>query len=152
MSKIPKYANTVGELADIAGIARQNMHKNWLSKDDWPQKQEQGWPVKACLEYMEQHMAQKQIDEGANADLKREKLKLECDVIREKLSILRKDHIPMTEHLREIAEHAAMCKAVFAQWIEQVSAVTRDAGLRDEAKRLRDRALEAMQAAVEGAE
>ena len=145
-----RYVKTVGELAEELGLARQNIHKTWLSKDGFPVKTKGGWNVRLCAEFIKDYKAkQMEQQQGANADLKREKLRLECEKLQVSIDILKGDYISMVDHLKEMAQHAGMVKAVFQQWHESIKASGAGVELIKEAKRLEERCLAGLREAVE---
>jgi len=148
-----KYVQTVGELSDELGLARQNIHKTWLSKDGFPLKSKSGWNVRLCAEFIKAYKAEQMKTQGGlNADLKREKLRLECEKLQVGIDIMKGDYISMVDHLKEIAQHAGMVKAVFNQWGEAIKASGASVELIKEAKRLEERCLAGLREAVEGME
>ena len=149
---MPKYVKTAKLLADEIGMTTQALFKNWTNKDGFPIKTQSGWNVQACLKFIRDHKAAKDADTGIHADLKGQKLQREITILDEKIKALRRETIPMDEHLQEIGEHAQMCRAVLDQWIEQVATVTKDAALKAEAERLRDMALTRMRELLEDTE
>ena len=69
-----KYVKTQTQLAEALDVARKNLTHHWLKKDGWPEKEDKGWPVGKCLEFMREYkLATPGVGgrTGADADLKR---------------------------------------------------------------------------------
>jgi hypothetical protein len=148
-----KYVQTVTELADELGLARQNIHNTWISKEGFPTKSKSGWSVRLCAEFIKEYKAdQAKKQQGVNADLKRRKLELECEKLQVGIDIMKGDYISMADHLKEMAQHAGAVKAVFRQWSEAIKASGAGVDLIKEAKRLEERCLVGLREAVEGME
>ncbi|GAG04675.1 unnamed protein product [marine sediment metagenome] len=148
-----KFAKTKSELADELGILRSNVAKSWSHREGWPPKTKQGYNIRLCMEFIrsEKEAARLKREVGPHADLKERKLKVECEILDVKLSVLKGDTIPMEEHLQEFATHAGIVKAVFRQWLEAVKASSAGLALIKEADRLEARAMDSLRLAI-GAE
>ena len=144
-----KFVSTQKILCEHLGITQQALAKSWVHKEGWPGKSKRGYNVQKCMEFIRSYKEAQRLkkETGPHADLKERKLEAECKILDEKLNILRRDTIPMDEHLAELAQHAAIVKAVFKQWIEQVKAVG-GVKLIKEANRLSDMALARLRAMI----
>ena len=97
-----KHARTKTELADALGITPQALYKNWINREDFPAETRSGWNIEQCIEYKLNHDRRKEPQRGANADLHRRKLDLECEKLEEQLLQMRRETIPIPEHDDEI--------------------------------------------------
>ena len=133
-----KYVKTVAELADAIGIARPNMH-GWKKKSGFPEPTKQGWNVRLVGEFIRSEKEKQQAGvSGPNQDLKREKLRLECATLEEKLNQLKWLSIPLEEYHAELAELAQIVISVYDQDVDDVANLIKDAKLlkRFEARRV----------------
>ena len=102
MTAPPKYARTKTQLAEALGITPQALYKNWIDREDFPEPTSKGWNVAKCLEYKLGHDRRSEPRAGANTDLARRKLDLECEKLEEQLRAMRRQTIPVDEHADEI--------------------------------------------------
>ena len=133
-----KYVKTVAELADAIGLARPNMH-GWKKKPDIPSPTKQGWNVRLVGEFIRAEKEKQQAGvDGPNQDLKREKLRLECATLEEKLNQLKGLSIPLEEYHAELAELAQIVISVYDQDVDDIANLVKDAKLlkRFEARRV----------------
>ena len=133
-----KYVKTVAELADAIGLARPNMH-GWKKKPDFPSPTKQGWNVRLVGEFIRAEKEKQQAGvDGPNQDLKREKLRLECATLEEKLNQLKGLSIPLEEYHAELAELAQIVISVYDQDVDDIANLVKDAKLlkRFEARRV----------------
>jgi len=150
----PKYVKTVKNLADALDMHERGLY-SWFKREGCPKKTQSGHNVAAWCKFMDDEKM-KQAEKvratgGGNPEeraLKIRKLELECEQLQAKIDAINRDTIPMTEHLREIAELAGMVKAVFLQHQNHVSVLLPDAKLNKELKRLCNAALERLQEAA----
>ncbi len=147
-----RWITTAKQMAIELGLSEKNFHKNWKNREGFPEKTKKGWNLLKCLEAYEAEKEKMAAEaEGENADFKREKLRLECDILKERLSALRGDSIPMAEHVSEISEYAHMVNGVFEKFREQAVAKFRKTGLVKNLDRLIDRAQRRLQRAIDNA-
>jgi hypothetical protein len=144
------YVKTDREMCEILDIATSGFVQNWKRRADFPKKTAQGWNVLQVQEYIRNAKEQQQAGiSGRNADLVREKLRLECMKLQTNIAILRREAIPISEHNAELAEYASMVNGVFDQWVDRVMASTRDKKLIKAAQDLATRARKRLERAIE---
>jgi hypothetical protein len=146
------YVKTWGELAEILSMTPENLKKTYQIKPGSPVKGDSGHPVKAWIDFVQVEKGrERERVRGPDADVKREKLLIECDILRERLKELRRQTIPMQEHLSEFSKYAADTNSVFELWIQDVAVETKDARLLGRAQELRDRARKRLQEKLDSA-
>ena len=146
-----KFVKTQGEFAEALGIARQNLGKSWTHRVGWPPKTKQGYNVRTCMEFIRgvKEAAREKRETGPHADLKERKLKVECEILDEKLALLKGDSISMDEHLHELATHAGIVKSVFRQWLEGIKTMGVGLPAIKEAERLESKSMAGIRAGLE---
>ena len=144
------HVKTDREMCQVLDIAQSGFNQNWKRRADFPQKTAKGWNVLQVQEYIKNAKEQQRATTaGSNADLVREKLRLECMKLQTNIAILRREAIPISEHNAELAEYASMVNGVFDQWVDRVMAVTRDKKLITAAQDLATRARKRLVRAIE---
>ena len=87
-------------MAEAVGINRNTLAAHVREAN--MRKTSRGWDSQALLDYLKN----KEADELPTQDAKEMKVRLECDILRERLKTIREETIPYEEHLREITGHA----------------------------------------------
>ncbi len=156
MKAIPKRAN-ITELEQLCNLSTNPIKKH-IRKAHIPKGKDGKYNVGRVLNAILKH--RNQYSQTAAANGKREtagasefkflKVDLECQILQVKLDQLKGQLIPLDEHFQEIREYAGMVNGVFEKWISEVSALTRNKHLVDEAERLADMARRQLVRALEG--
>ena len=136
-----QYAISVPKLAQEIGVGYDDLRKNYQVMDDFPHKTKRGWPCEKISRFIEQKKLEAgQAVRGVNADLRREKLQLEVDILRDKRDEGRKLVMPVDQVNAILAETAGGVKGALNNWVQYVAAEKRDADLLVWAEEARDRA------------
>jgi len=137
---VKQFAKTTTELAEALEITRQALYKSWLEKEGFPMKTGRGWDVAACSKFIQDYKEiQKEEVTGANADLKRRKLELECKMYQVKIDQIEDRLIPLEEYHADLLEFCGVLAGALEEFVQWVMVETRDAAQVEKAKELRDR-------------
>lgn len=122
-----KYARTKPELAEHMGVHLSALYAHWLSKPGFPAKTARGWPLEACDQFRKKALesARKQL-RGPDQELKKQKLEREITILDIKIAELRRELIPMSEHLAELQQFAHIACSVLEHDLEEVAALIKD--------------------------
>ena len=144
MTKIKKQNERVGvaELSEWWSISRDGVLR-FLSHPAAPKRAADGtWNRLEVLQYREQRLARSARKVGepdSITEARRWKLMLECEKLRVQIAELKRDLVPKAEVVDLLSELAMLVGAVFDQWTSEVSGLTGDAHLVEEAERLTGR-------------
>lgn len=125
--------------------------RKWKSTTDFDIKRTAaGWPMAALHNYA---IKRKQRDKrnltGEHADRKGRKLDVEIEILELKRDEIRRDVIPMTEHLQAVTDLAGVLRWGAEQLPAMAATETKDARLTELAEKLRDRMLARVRDRVE---
>jgi len=86
MTNAKQYYRTKADIARGCKVARPTVYK-WLTHPDFPAKQKDGWPCDQVERFAREAMKRAiKAQTGDNADLKRKKLELQCDILSTQLA------------------------------------------------------------------
>ena len=145
-----KWVKTDKELAAELGMSPKSFYKTWKKKPGFPARTKRGWNVEKCQAFVRNHKrVQAAGAAGPNADEQRRKLKLQADMLEQKLLMLQGDAIAIEDYRRDLEEYARIVNGVFDQFLQEVAAL-RNSRLLKKAKALATRARERLVKALEG--
>ena len=125
-----KYARSITDLAKELGYSREHIAAYYTTRDGFPEKGKQGWDVAAVRVYIENEK-RKRADKmkGPDVDLKRKKLHLECDLLRQKIDTEAGKYIAVDDVKELLRNFVSITLGVLGQFRQHVEAITRDAEL-----------------------
>lgn len=109
-----RYFKTQEELSEVLGIPRPTIAAH--IKAAGMRKSSRGWDSQKLLDYLKE----KESETTPIHDAKEMKVRLECDILRERLKAIREETIPMEDHLAEITEHAQ----ILIQGLDELENIT----------------------------
>ena len=168
MKAKPKYVNSVRALAEFCNCTERRLFDHFKRLGN-PGKTKGGkynvgkWGAyiakihKERAQKMRENSAKKTGTPAKMNDSRIRKAELECEILEQKLLILKGEHISLVEHHSELAEHCAICVGVFTQFKDEVKVRTKNPKLvkrvngivNNALKRLRDRVTEAEERVIE---
>jgi predicted DNA-binding transcriptional regulator AlpA len=120
-----KYINSKAGLASECGVARSTIY-TWLSHKDFPPETSHGWERVKVMEFAADALKRAaKAQTGTDADLKRRKLELQCEILQTELS--RKRGELATEQQGTIPRPVAIeqiKQVVFAVWAAMDARIT----------------------------
>ena len=136
------YAETDAQAATALGV-NLSTFREWKAARDFDVRRAQaGWPLAALHNYA---IARKQRDKrnlsGEHSDRKGRKLDVEIEILELKRDEIRREVIPMTEHLAAVTELCGVLRWGAEQLPAMVATETKDARLTEISERVRDRML-----------
>jgi len=139
MTESKKFADTLTALAQEIGIEREHLSRRYASKPDAPKKTKKGYDVAAWLDFISKDRKRSVNHDGSLRD---RKLIVEIEILEAKRDEIRKQLIPVEEHLAEVQQFHQIGVAVLDQWISVVSSVTKDTAAVGAAEDLRKNCIE----------
>jgi hypothetical protein len=140
--KPQSHAKTDAQAASMLGIELITFRK-WKATPDFPVRRvAAGWPMAALHNYA---ITRKQRDKrnlsGEHSDRKGRKLDVEIEILELKRDEIRRELIPMQEHLAAVGEIASILRWGAEQFPAMAATETKDARLTGIAETVRDRVL-----------
>jgi len=135
-----QYAKTDEAVADALGIS-VSAFRSWKASTDFTiRRTTKGWPLAALYDYQaERKKRDKRNVSGEHADLKRRKLEVEIDILEAKRDELRRDLIPLREHVETMQWLSAIVTGALDEFCQYTTATYHDAKMTGEAERIRDK-------------
>jgi hypothetical protein len=131
-----KFVKTQTELAAALGIEREHLSRRYASKPDAPGKTKSGYDVAAWLDFIAKNRKRAVSGDGSLRD---KKLIVEIEILEAKRDEIRKQLIPVTDHIAHIQAFHEIGVSVLEQWISVVSSITKDKDAVTAAESLRSR-------------
>ena len=146
------YTRRDEDAAEALGISL-SAFRNWKASADFTIKRtSKGWPMAALFDYQVKRKARdKRNISGEHADLKRRKLQVEIEILESKRDEIRRDLIPMQEHVDTLRRHAGIVAGGLDEFLAFTTATFHDARMTAEAERIRDKVRAKLRAEVEHA-
>lgn len=140
VQKKQRWCKTVRELCAELSISEQAFYAHWKKRPDAPKHTSKGYSLVEWLEYYEAAQ-EARLDGivGPDGDYKREKLRLECEILKQKLAVLKGESMPIAEHLIELQDIGAVVNAGLDEFVQWVTVEFRAAKTTARAKAIRDR-------------
>ena len=168
MKNKPKYVESMRELAEFCNCSERKLFDH-LKREGSPGKTKGGkynvgkWGAYVANIHKERAARMREQSEKKSGtpakinDTRIRKAELECEILEQKLLILKGEHISLVEHHSELAEHCAIMTGVFTQFKDEVKVRTKNPRLvkritvivNNALKRIRDRVSEAEERVID---
>jgi len=131
-----KFVKTQAELAAELGMEREHLSRRYASKPDSPKKTTKGYDVAAWFDFISKDRKRSVSGDGSLRD---KKLIVEIEILEAKRDEIRKQLIPVAEHIAHIQAFHEIGVSVLEQWVSVVSSITKDKDAVEAAESLRSR-------------
>ncbi len=107
------FAQTQEQLAEMLQMPRPTLRTVYMKKNGFPSKTDRGWDVDEVAQFITDEKESQRPGDGSLRDLK---LKREIEKLEIQIQKMRRELIPMTDHLQEITTYAQMVMSSFDEF------------------------------------
>lgn len=137
---IPSFVAGIRKLAAVLDMDYDELRNDYQHVPGFPAKTRKGWPVAACSEFIQARKTEKAAQiKGPHADVRRNKLEIECEILQAKLQQLRGELMPLAEHHAEIQTITTLFLSGIEEWVQWLAVEFRDPAVLKKGKDIRER-------------